>query len=575
MNKIKYFAIASLLLCGCDDFLKDEPYGPSTSEDFWKTETDVKSALNAFIDYNVNEGVYGRGVYWFENCSDDMFTGRPQGPSDAYTCERFQMGANNNLDANATWPAMYQMIAKANNVFRYVPGMSISDEVKSNAIGQAHFYRAFAYLWLCPWYGDNGPINGGIPIVTEDTPLDDMDQPRPESVLANYDMIINDMEEAAKRLPLLSQLSADDYGRPYKTAAWAFAARAALYAAQYDAENTGNPYYTKVIALCDSIMNLTGADYRELHTRASTADTSLGLKPSNFSDLFRWENNFSSEYIFSLLGNEKRGPKFHGMFFSAGGFSWYNTWGYFMPTLELYNAFEPNDTRRDATILSPGQHIQFIGHDVHWCLNPTQMYSESGMTNRKFMSIFEAEDCVGKYVNVSGNNQSNRLAVSLMRYADILLMKAEALIWTQGEGNAEAKRLIDLVRVRAGLAPNSTATKDELKKERRLEFAFEFFPSRHLDLVRWKDAQKTYAKPTTGWKVETKDDLTRPIWEDEAKTTQKKDALGNLLYEKMLAGLTVNTVRAPREFDPDIHHVFPIPAGEVNRSKNLRQNKGY
>jgi hypothetical protein len=442
---------------------------------------------------------------------------------------------------------MYQIISKANNVLRYVPDMTISEQLKTNALGQAHFYRAFAYLWLAPWYGDNGP-NGGIPIVTENTPLDSLDQSRPASILANYDMIISDMTEAASRLPLLSQLADADYGRPHKAAAYAFAARAALYAAQYG----DNKYLDKVIELCDNVINLTGADKRGLHYRTSQA-ASLGLTPSNFSDLFRMENNFSEEYIFSLLGNENRGPKFHGMFFNSGGFGYYNTWGYFMPTLELYNAFEAGDTRRDATILSPDQHIEFIGHDIHWGVNPPIIYTESGMTLRKFMSIFEAADCVGKYVNVSGNNQSNRLAVNLIRYSDVLLMKAEALIWKQ-EGNAEAKSLINQVRKRAGLPENSTATKAELKNERRCEFAFEFFPSRHLDLVRWKDAQTVYAQPNTGWRV-----------------FLSKDAQGNDQFDHV----EVVTVREARVFDPNKHQVFPIPAAEVNKSQNLTQNKGY
>jgi hypothetical protein len=177
------------------------------------------------------------------------------------------------------------------------------------------------------------------------------------------------------------------------------------------------------------------------------------------------------------------------------------------------------------------------------------MYSESAMTNRKFMSIFEDADCVGKYVNVSGNNQSNRLAVHIMRYADVLLMKAEALIWARGEGNADAKLLINQVRKRAGLPENNTATKEALKKERRLEFAFEFFPSRHLDLLRWGDAQTTYAQPTQGWQVET-----------DGQTITNR---------------TVVTVRQPRNFNPDKHHVFPIPDAEIRKSKNLKQNEGY
>jgi hypothetical protein len=542
--------MALLLASGCEKFLEHDPYGVPTSDNFWKTEDDVKSALDAFYDYTNYEGVCGRGIFYYENCSDDMFTGRPQAPSDAYTCEKFKMGAVNNLDVNDTWPVMYRMIGKANNILRYVPGMNISESVKNNAIGQAHFFRAYAYLWLAPWYGDNGP-NGGIPILTEDTPVDNMDVPRPPTILNNYNMIISDMREAADRLPLLSKMAESDYGRPYKTAAWAFAARAALYAAQYQdnskaaEKHSSLDYHNMVIDFCDSIIHLTGSDRRELHTAVA------GSPHSHFADLFRWENNFSKEYIYSILGSEVAGPKFHGMFFQAGGWGYYNTWGYFMPTLSLYKAYEDagDEIRRKATILAPGEHIQFIGHDINWCVNPSLMYSESAMTNRKFMSVFEDADCVGKYVNVSGNNQSNRLAVHIMRYADVLLMKAEALIWTKGDGDNDAKALINQVRNRAGLPDITVATKEALKTERRLEFAFEFFPSRHLDLVRWGDAQATYAQPTEGWQVSV----------DNGGTITK----------------TVVTVRDPRDFDPNKHHVFPIPDAEIRKSKNLKQNEGY
>jgi hypothetical protein len=549
LYKTSLTIILALVICSCDDFLEYEPYGSPTSDNFWQTEADVRSALDAFYDYTNIEGVCGRGVFYYENCSDDMFTGRPQAPSDAYTCERFTMGAANNLDVNDTWPAMYRMINKANNILRYVPDMNISESVKNNAIGQALFFRAYAYLWLAPWYGDNGN-NGGIPIVTENTPIDDIDVPRPPTVLDNYNMIIADMREAANRLPLLSQMADSDYGRPYKTAAWAFAARAALYAAQYTdnakaaEKHTPAEYHAMVIELCDYIINLPGADKRELHHAPD------GSQLSNFADLFRWENNFSPEYIYSILGNEVAGPKFHGMFFQAGGWGYYNTWGYFMPTLDLYNAYESEgDTqRRQATILAPGEHIQFMSHDIQWCVNPSLMYSESAMTNRKFMSIFADSSAIGKLFNTSGNNQSNRLAMHIMRYADILLMKAEALIWTQGEGNATAKTLINTVRRRAGLPENSPATRDALKKERRLEFAFEFFPSRHFDLVRWGDAQTTYAQPTEGWQVEV-----------NGSTITK----------------TTVTVRPARNFNPAKHHVFPIPYTEIRKSKNLKQNEGY
>ncbi|MDL2222079.1 RagB/SusD family nutrient uptake outer membrane protein [Parabacteroides sp. OttesenSCG-928-N08] len=521
-----------MLLPSCDDFLKHTPYGEPTSNDFWSTEEDLQSALDAFYDYTYREGITGRGIYWFENCSDDLVTGRANVNADA--CKNFQMGASSGLDVKETWKYMYIMVAMANDIIRNVPGItSVSETMKNNALGQAYFFRAYGYLWLAPWYADNGP-NGGLPIMTEEVTVDELDMARPASVLENYDMMIDDLRKAGELLPSFSQLTEDNYGRPYKTAAWAFAARAALYAAQYDSK-----YYSTVIEMCDKVINLQGGDKR-------------GLFP-DFKNLFHMDNNFSEEYIYSILGNELDGPKFHGMGFQNGGFGIHNTWGYFQPTVELYKAFEPGDVRRDVTILSPGQHITFIGNDIQWAVNPSEISSTTGLTGRKFMSIFEPADCIGKTVNTSGNNHSNRLGTVVMRYADILLMKAEALIWTKGEGDAEAINLLNQIRKRAGLPENSKATKAQLKNERRCELALEFLPSRHYDLVRWGDAQSVYAKPLHGFKVHLK----------------QVDGVN------MVDQLEEIEAWPARNFNPNVHHVFPIPADQVARGKNLTQNQGY
>lgn len=517
--------VAGNLLSGCNDFLEHTPYGTT---EHWKTETDVLRSLNAFHEFTYVEGVTGRGLMWFENCSDNLVTGRPQ--AEAAQIKNFQMSADNGRDAKVNWGEMAKLNAKANEILRNVPTMNISDALKNKAIGQGHFYRAFAYLWLAPFYGDNGP-NGGIPIITEKTLTQDLDQDRPASVLANYDMIIADFRKAAELLPYMSEQDPSEYGRPHKAAAWAFAARAALYASQYD-----NKYFDTVIELCDKVINMTGKDKRALYP--------------DYTKLFREENNFSSEYLFSLLGNAIEGPKFHGMSFQNKGWGLYNTWGYFQPTLELYKVFEKGDTRRDATILFPNNHIQFVGRDITYGVGAWRSNSDSGMTFRKFMSPWEAADCIGKTVNTNGDNASNRLGTVLIRYADVLLMKAEALIWSKGEGNAEAKALLNQIRKRAGLAENSNATKEELKNERRCELAFEFQPSRHVDLVRWGDAQAAYAKPLHG---------VRTILNDKGE----------------FVGTEEVEIWPARQFDPKKHHVFPIPAAEIKKSKHLKQNIGY
>ena len=289
-------------------------------------------------------------------------------------------------------------------------------------------------------------------------------------------------------------------------------------------------------------MNLSGADKRDLYDDNDPDN-------SAFANLWTKENNFSSEYLFSLLGNTVDGPKFHGMSFQMDGWALYNTWGYYQPTYNLYKAFEEGDERRDATILFPGQHIQFVNRDVWFGAEGWNISSDTGITFRKFMSIFAGTPGVDYSTN--GNNQSNKLGMCLMRFADVLLMKAEAMIALNGEGDATAKECLNRIRKRAGLAENSSATWAQLKNERRCELAFEFMPSRHIDLIRWGDAEEVYAQPT--YKVTS-------TWN---AGTQTVDVTTDVIYDN------------GRTFDPVKNQVFPIPEAAFDGSVGLKQNQGY
>ena len=540
------FIISSLafvsVLSGCSDFLERQKYGPSGT---WETQEEVENAVAALWSNVSNnaEGVTGRGIMWFECCSDNMTVGRPQ--DEANQIRNFMMSPTNGRDVRDTWPEMYKVNAKANNLISTVPTMTsvLSDEYINEVLGIAYFWRGLAMLWIAPYYGDNGP-NGGIPIVLETTATEDIDVARPESVIMNYDQIISDMREAARRLPYLSELRADRTGYPHKAAAWALAARAALYAASYDNGGRANPdyYYNIVIEMCNNIMNMSGADARDLYDDGSD---------DAFANLWTSENNYSCEYLFSLVGSAVDGPKVHGMSFQNGGRGFYNTWGYYQPTYGLWEAYEDGDIRRDATILYPGQHITFVGRDILFGSNTYTISSDTGMTFRKFMSPWEDADCIGKDVSTNGDNSSNNLGMSFIRFADVLLMKAEALIALNGEGDSEAKALLNRIRKRARLPEDSQATWAELKKERRCELAFEFMPSRFVDLVRWGDAQEVCAQPTYG---------VSSHW-DAASSSVVVD--GPVQYD------------SGRTFDPAKNHVFPIPSAAFDGSVNLMQNQGY
>lgn len=531
-------AVSVFALSGCADFLDREPYGRDTS---WKTDEDVMKAVYAlyyFVSPHWSEEICGRGHMWFECASDNVLIGRDRPAVDEI--REFRMSPSNDQDVKNVWGVMYQNVAKANNIIKLVPDLSVSESVKHLAVGTAYFFRGFSMLWMVPYYGDD--TNGGIPIILDTTPMDEMDSPRPDHVLKNYDQIIADFRRAAEELPYFSELSASQYGLPHKAAAWAFAARAALYAAQYDAS-----YYNTVIEMCNQVMGMTGADKRSLYIDPND-------KSKSFANLWRKEQNHSSEYIFSLEGDATNGARYHGATFVNAGWGLYNTWGYYTPSLELWNAFEEGDQRREATILYPGNHVKFMGRDITfggYCTDGsissyTTSHVSAGLINQKFISPWET----GSYEEVSNQRDKlwNTLNVCLMRYADVLLMKAEALIWTQGEGNGEAKELLGDIRERAGLPRENAATKAELQNQRRCELAFEFQPSRHIDVIRWGLAQEYYAKPLHS--------VVSKMVDGQIKTEEVE-------------------VYPGRTFNPTYNKVFPIPETAFNGTVNLKQNKGY
>jgi hypothetical protein len=517
------------------DFLQYTAYGTPTSDQFWKTSSDLQSAVDGLYFWTGMEPTTGRGFMWYENASDNMITGRDK--AGAAILKNFTETGNTDRDVTGEWPNFYQLIHRCNDVLLNAPKMNVPAAQKTEAMGEGYFFRGFAYLWLAPWYGDI--VSGGIPIMLPTTPVDSIDMPRPSSVLKNYAMIISDFQKAAAMVPYLQDRAVTDYGRPHKTACWGFIARAALYAAQYDPT-----YFTICSNYCDSIIN--------------SNRNSLVAK---YSDFFTPAQNYGPEYLWNFPSNQLEGSELPGVMFENGGWGKYNTWGYYQPTLELYNEFEQGDSRRSATIAMPGDVLSFIGtNNIVYAVNPLSVSSPSIMACSKYLAPFAGADCVGKSVNTNGDFPTTTLCPPVLRYADILLMKAEAMIWTGQNGDT----WLNQVRNRAGLASKTGATKADLKHERRCEFAFEPGPWRYLDVVRWGDASTLLSAPLHGL-MRRADGVTIANWKVASPGTYS----GYKLNPD-----SVNVVWAARTYN-SYNDVFAIPYGVMQLSKTLVQNHGY
>lgn len=503
-----------------DEFTNLEPLGSASYENFFKTEQDAVEAANSMYYYMKDEDMFSRGYFWYINASDDMVTGRTNSVAD--NIKNFNMTGE---EGYTYWmyPQAYKIIRRANDIILNVPGMDIDADLKNRILGEAYFMRGFHYFWTAYHYGDD--VSGGVPIVTEENMSADAGSyTRPASVTENYAQIVQDLEKAVELLPLFTTYSAEDKGRAHKDAALAYIAKTYLYWAQYDESK-----YKDVVIYADKVA--ASGSGRALYDTDNPAE--------DFRLLHSHLQNWGPEYIWSVVSGVTSGSKLPGITLENKGWGKYNGWGYYMPTNSLYEEFEEGDYRRGVTILKFGDEFTYFGEKRRY----QSENSLSGYQLNKYLYEFQFEDAIGNYVNSDGNNPGTIYNVPIMRYAELLLMKAEALIM-QGLNGDEP---LNKVRNRAGLPPVTNATMEDLKHERRVELAGEF-ADRHFDLVRWGDAEEVYSKPLYGRIHSDRSDPDSPY--------------------------TLEVIWPARDFAPSFMNVWPIP-NKVIESSGIPQNNKW
>ncbi|CAL1517526.1 RagB/SusD family nutrient uptake outer membrane protein [Chitinophaga sp. MM2321] len=494
--------IAGIALAGaCNKNLDVTPEGSPSVSNFWKTDKDALAGLNAAYQPFDDEDFYGRGFFWFIDASDDMVVGRSK-PEGEYVKD-FNPSFIGGSYTEGQWDLRFNVIKRANDILKNVPAIPMDENLKNRYLGEAYFLSGLMYFQLAANYAND---NGGIPIASKYEPTPGEVVPRAKNITENYDSVASDLKQAAALLPYFDTYDKKDYGHAHKTAAFAILAKMYLYKKDYvNAEK-----------YADSVI-LSGK-HRLL---------------DNFSDVFTIANNWTAEYIWSAystsVGTSGWGSILPGVMLEQTGWGLYNGWGYYMPTKELFDEYEPGDIRRGATILKPGDKFKYFGDTMVY----KSSNSRSGYQFRKYMEPFEYASPIGTYLSPNGDHPTTALNPPLIRYAEVLLIKAEAELM-QGK-NADTE--INAIRKRAHLTPKTDATLADLKHERRCELAGEW-ADRHRDLVRWGDAKATYAKPLH----------------------------------------TVNNVVAwpARNFDPAVHSVWPIPQRVIDASGGqYTQNQGW
>ncbi|MGZ0017636.1 RagB/SusD family nutrient uptake outer membrane protein [Yeosuana sp. AK3] len=458
MKNVNYSLIIIFLFAlvvGCEDELTNDPIGLLTADqiEFNPSITTLESSvttayqplkntLNGVIDgWRWDEGVVFRNDIVLQDIASNDMNKKWNPDGDQAWMDRLAefTFTSQNPAFNGIWVYDYEGISRSNLAISFltdselVQKTGMTEDRKNILLSQSYFLRAFYYFDLVNNFGD-------VPLILKSP--DTFEEAFAVSVRAPAievkAQIQSDLSAAKAIASNAKYPDPTDPARASKGAVVALQAKVALF----------NEDWSSVLSL---ISELDALGFYSLN--------------ANYFDSFDANIEFTdNEVIFAFDHRSGDNPR------TGNGFGAVTDWGFFAPTNDFLNAFEPNDPRLLYTI------------DV----------------NRK-----HSAKILGSFTEYKGNDDSpgNRVFI---RYADVLLWKAEAL--NETGDNAGAINIINQIRLRARTSPtadgsvtpsgtlpdrvnstNSTEIKDWLMLERRVELGYE--SQRFNDLKRWGTAK--------------------------------------------------------------------------------------
>jgi hypothetical protein len=422
--------IPLLFLFSCsDEFLN----APSENQ---LTPADLPKGVTAFD--GIAESLYFKPWFTFNDkfliAVGDMYAGNAFTFDGAYAQFKDAQVTSQNPILTEGYVSLFSVIDQSNNL------MSLVEERKSelpeasykNAIAISRFMRANAYFYLVRTFG-------AVPIISK---AGSAAQPKRNLVEDVYKFIKLDLEYAVENLPATSAKK----GYVTNIAAMGILAKVHLTLKEY----------TQCADLTQKIM---GKQYSLIQ---------------DYGNMFNSpENNNSPESMFALQwkaiatewGTQNTNQAYivpGGTGITGGG----DGWGVHLPSISLQAGFEPKDIRKKYTIMTDGDFY------------PELLKNQGGFTYKKILSSTGAN--FRKYIVGSAAERNDVFFMKtsqntiILRYSDVLLMHAEAILAGAGSTtNASALSAFNEVRTRAGLPIKTVLTRDELFKERRIEFALE------------------------------------------------------------------------------------------------------
>ncbi len=429
----KYLILAVTLFFGvssCNDFLTLQPDYLVNENSYYKTAADFETVLIG--SYSELQVLHNNTILYLTELTTDNCNIQWSSPTvSEMECDEMNLTSTNSF-VNSVWNSCLKTISRCNNVLSRIDDVTIDESRKSQYKGESLFLRAYCYFYLVRLFGDVPLIEVAFRSPNEIAAFDMSRKPASEV----YNLIIRDLQSASTLLNGVTGLS--------KSRASVGAAKTLL----------GKVY-------------LTQKNYAQAATTLKEViDMNSYSLATNYKTLFTNNNDELPESIFEikyLSGNVGEGNGFSTVFtpplFNMAIFPGnMQGSGRIVPTKNIGDAYEPGDLRRAASI-----------SDSVKLTNGTYAKNIYGL---KFVDF------------TTGLTGDGGINFTSLRYADVLLMYAEALNETSKTN--EAQPFLSLVRLRAGLASLTGLSKAEvsvaLEKERRVEFLCE--GHRWFDLLR-------------------------------------------------------------------------------------------
>lgn len=514
-----------LLFTSCESFLTiDSPSGV-TDEQWWKTETDAYNAL-ASVYAGIPGGSSGRNIMYYAGLTDEaVHRGDFKGDYDGFTrgLATSRWGV-----ATSLWQDDYICIRRANRFLENVDAVYMDNELRERMKLEARALRAYYHMELLMVFGD-------IPLLDYSLAPDENKAER-TPVKQVYDFVVAELTESAEKLPK-TYVNADDW-RMSSGVSWALLARLGMFMKDYELVKKAS-------------LEIIQSGVYELWQNTANIEAS-------YSELFSYAGELNKERIFyKQNGTSNAWTTFAP--FGIGGET------YLSPTntvvdnyetrqgktiyelgadsLEIYRK-DPNyknnrDPRMTASVFIPFESFQGQ-YTLDPFYNPTDKVGETKSTATGYW--------IKKYVDARDRqSKSGSLDFMIIRYAEILLNYAEALIESDQWMHEDVTKYINTVRTRAAMPPvnkgvyNSKAKMRELiRRERQAELAFE--GGRYFDIRRWEIDMEVLNGEVYG--------ATNPNTGERVR---------------------VQT----RSYNRDREMLWPIPETEIIANPNMTQNPKY